>query len=141
MKPDLLLLCAGLVLIALPATADPDAYLGTTVRSIERAEIIDPNPHYRGDPLPGSDGVKAVRTMTRYRLDREKVVIIPSTDPQTGRPGVPANGTGELLNGSQVLAGDNASGSGSTGQAQLGESSNAASSSNSRATLGGPSSH
>ncbi len=120
------------------AFADADPLLGVSVHADERAEIIDRNPQYRGDPAPGSNGAKAVRALTRYRLDREKPLILPTSDTKSGATGTPVNGTGELLNGSQVLAGDNASGQGSTGRAPTEEG--GSNSSNSKASVGGPAS-
>ena len=119
------------------ALADPDPYLGAAVLADERAQIIDLHPHYRGDPAEGSNGLKAVRAITRYRLDREKPLTLPTSDTKSGAQGTAVNGTGESQNGSQVLSGDNASGSGSTGQSVQGGS-NGSGSSGSRSSPGGP---
>lgn len=57
-------------LLLLPACAPVDAGLGNAVRQNVAAQVIDPDPQYRGTPIEAGSGDRAALAMRRYREGR-----------------------------------------------------------------------
>lgn len=73
------------IALATSACAVTDTGLGNAVRQNMAAQVIDPDPQYRGTPVEAGSGARAALAMRRYREGR---VIEPRVTGGSQRNGI-----------------------------------------------------
>lgn len=65
-------IAALLIAPGLAGCTPNDTTFGGAVRSNYTMQVIDPDPHYQGTPLEGSEGTRSAAAVERYRTDKVK---------------------------------------------------------------------